>query len=300
MLDYIQEIRDILKFYDLKFRKTGVSRNSGFMIGLSKGFLDKGIEYDLMNYNYSEILNGYVDYFNSKNLKTIRLSPAEEYYRARIGHKSIEVFFGNQKIDMPLPYYDKYISQVPPLLATGGRFNREGVSNLYLADSIKTALVEVHAQVGQVVSVAKFQLYQPEEFLDLSTIYDDTELEAWKLIFTQPIQRENNTKYLITQFLADVLKNINENGFYFKSSQTDGHNIVSFKSNMFHEAKFSEELYSIGKISYDYNKCFDFLDHYAGSDYERLLGNSKVSETNNKADYDYYIERQKHKFLDNN
>lgn len=52
-----------------------------------------------------------------------------------------------------LPYYKNEIESPPPIYTTGRRFNRDGISYLYLADTIETCLLEVHLQIGQNCSI---------------------------------------------------------------------------------------------------------------------------------------------------
>ena len=295
MLDYIEKfhdsltaVNDILKNGDDKLKKK-------FLFSLFKTCIETGITEELMQKNYFDIIDNYVQYFKDKKLDNIKLSSNSIFYRARIGNKNLEAMSGALISDIIIPYYGKDISSVPPLLATGGRFNREGVSNLYLADSEKTALVEVHSQVGQKVSVAKFKLIRDTDFLDLSKDYDDVELQVWKSIMTQPIHNEIKRTYLITQFLADVLKAINVNGFYFKSSQTNGYNIVCFEPNLFSLVAYSEEIYAIEEISYKYKKYQGYIDAYASPYGEQSLGYIKPTDKSNKQDLEYFFQAIKHK-----
>ena len=59
-------------------------------------------------------------------------------------------------------------THLPPVYTAGGRFNRQGISYLYLADTIETCLAEVHLQIGQNCSVGKFKCKQEIEVIDLT------------------------------------------------------------------------------------------------------------------------------------
>lgn len=295
MLDYINEIRNTLKQFAPILSKQEINERRNFLLGFYNGWINIGIEHDLMYYNYSDLMSTYVDYFKGKNLKTITLTTDTEYYRARIGSKGLKVKFDDIDLTLNIPYYNKDISQVPPLLATGGRFNREGVSYLYLANDVETALAEVHSQVGQLVTVAKFKLFSDLELLDLSCYYNDIELDAWKYIMVQPIHEGIKKRYLITQFLSDVLRHINGNGFYFKSSQTDGYNIVCFKPYIFYEIDLSEELYQIAEISYKFYKYQGHINKDTYQNIESYLGPMKTTAKTNMDDFNYFTNYMKHK-----
>lgn len=295
MLEYIEKLHKNLESVDgiIKYGDDKVKKK--FLFGFYKTSIENGIKNELMKYNYHEMIDDYIKYFQSKRLENIRITSNSVFYRARIGHKNLEAMSGDMNSDIMLPFYGDDISSVPPLMATGGRFNREGVSNLYLADSEKTALVEVHSQVGQKISVAKFKLVMDTDFLDLSNDYDDIELQVWKSIMTQPIHDEIKRTYLITQFLADVLKAININGFYFKSSQTDGYNVVCFIPSLFSLVPYSEEIYTIEEISYKYKRYQGYIDAYASPYGEQSLGYIKPTDKSNKQDLEYFFQAIKHK-----
>lgn len=63
----------------------------------------------------------------------------------------------------------------------------EGISYLYLADTIETCLAEVHLQIGQNCSVGKFKCKQEIEVIDLTKFNGDLEMEIWLEIMTQPV-----------------------------------------------------------------------------------------------------------------
>ncbi len=217
---------------------------------------------DFMNINPGDLIDIYVDYFKGKNLPLKSVKKGKVFYRARVGYNTVLWAEDDLSKDFIIPYYEKDIGAPPPIYASGGRFNREGVSYLYLASNIKTCIAEVHLQVGQKCSVSEFECLNNIKLVDLTKFSDDIEMQAWIKILTQPIHAEILYKYNITRFLADVLKNINDTGIYFDSVQSFGKNIVCFRTNVFKPIKYSSKIYTASKITYKTEEVKDSIDEY--------------------------------------
>lgn len=209
----------------------------------------QGIQYDLMHHNYQTLLPKYIQYFNTKPLRKKTIKKGEIFFRGRLGKKVVKGIDNNLNEEFIVPFHCEDIGTAPHLFVKGGRFNREGVAYLYLASDVKTCLSEVHIQVGQECSVAKFIAVKDIILLNLVEKSTDLEMRIWYEILTQPVYEDIKYKYLITQFLADIFSRKFENGIYFNSSQGKGHNIVSFHPEQFSLVPYSERLYSAHSIS---------------------------------------------------
>lgn len=221
------------------------------------------VKRDLMNNNPDKLFQEYKEYFETKNLPIKIIRPDECFYRGRIGNEMIYGADDDCDVDFILPYYQKQIESPPPVYTAGGRFNRQGISYLYLADTIETCLAEVHLQIGQNCSVGKFKCKQEIEVIDLTKFNGDLEMEIWLEIMTQPVHIGTQHIYNTTCFLADVFKSINRFGIYFESVQAAGHNIVCFDPSLFELIKYSEKIYTATKINYLYQEVEDSIRKYA-------------------------------------
>lgn len=184
----------------------------------------------------------------------IKYSKGEEFYRARIW--TSDVGFSKNSIGAP-----------PAGKASAGRANPEGISCLYLANSIKTTLHETRAGLYDFATVGKFVLRNEIQVVDLSAIdklspfnIENIDLLAANLDhlkkigyeISKPLRKhDSRIDYLPTQYICDYIKSIGFDGIQYKSTMcTDGINIA-----IFDEKKFScIETYNfdINSINYDY------------------------------------------------
>lgn len=249
------------------------------------------LEKDLKCNNPDKIIDEYVDFFSKKELKKICIKKGQEFYRGRIGKMIVQGAIDdcNQKFEMP--YYGKNIEAAPPIYTSGGRFNRAGISYLYLATNIETCLAEVHLQVGQECSIGKFECTDDIELINLSDFGEDLELRIWYDIITQPVHNEIKYKYFITQFIAEVLMRINSSGLYFKSVQANGYNIVCFEPSRFKLVKYSEKLYMAQKIKYEYMQVKDTVRKFSKRNDAHLINDLNTSFVEeNKKQINYLLE----------
>ena len=135
--------------------------------------------------------------------------------------------------------YDLSNSGAPPAFnATSGRLNPAKISYLYLAEDPETAIYEVRPTIGQYVSVATFETQEEIKIYDLAVELENQEVENWNFdyaLFCVIQQRfsEPNAgdvfKYLPTQYLGEVIKQMGFDGLRFKSSlKNGGVNMVLF------------------------------------------------------------------------
>jgi len=149
--------------------------------------LKKIVNDDLMNNNPDNLFEDYKEYFRSKKLPSKIIDTDKVYYRGRIGNDVIYGAEYDHNRSFILPYYQKGIEAPPPIYTEGGRFNRQGISYLYLADSVETCLAEVHLQIGQNCSVGEFKCKEQVEVINLTGLNKDVEIETWIEILTQPV-----------------------------------------------------------------------------------------------------------------
>ncbi|MCZ6620447.1 MAG: RES family NAD+ phosphorylase [Deltaproteobacteria bacterium] len=166
--------------------------------------------------------------------------------RARIGVKEIEDEKYDWLIDFrPLP--PEEMGAPPSLAATDGRVNPHGISYLYLANSVETAIAEARPWVGAEVSVGYFRLLKDQKLINtsedkkivflpvLGKQYSAQEKEegVWGDInefFSRPVSpQESSRHYVPTQYLGEVFKTNGFDGALYKSSLNgNGYNVVLF------------------------------------------------------------------------
>jgi hypothetical protein len=106
--------------------------------------LKKIVNDDLMNNNPDYLFEEYKEYFLTKNLPTKTIDANTVCYRGWIGNEIIYGAEDDHNRSFILPYYRSGIEAPPPIYTEGGRFNRQGISYLYLADTVETCLAEGH------------------------------------------------------------------------------------------------------------------------------------------------------------
>ena len=182
------------------------------------------------------------------------------FYRARISGSN-----GFSTYEMSAP---------PKGKSAEGRANAGGITCLYLANSIDTALHEVRAGAYDYVSVGKFQLQQDITIVNLKIInaisplseqidlvdyaINKQYLENLNYEMSRPIRRSDSTlDYVPTQYIVDFIKSIeNENegqqvydGIEYKSTMNpEGFNLAIFNPDLF--KCVSVDLYEIEELAY--------------------------------------------------
>ena len=235
----------------------GVSVFAGYYEGLPAGVL-RAIKTDCtreltslaealrkMNYFCVEpellkILSPYI----GKTDKT--LTKGYEFYRARIGIKEqksvfLSPFQGQRHFS---PFQDSEIGAPPPTKSNGGRLNRAGVSFLYAATNIYTAIAEVRPHPGDHISIGKFILTKNAKLFDLSEsqflnyFETDEKLDDYLHLNTiiqfihQTVTPTDRDHFTITQLIADCIRQFEYDGIMFNSTVGDGVNIVLFDSSI--------------------------------------------------------------------
>lgn len=185
------------------------------------------------------------------------------YLRGRISQSEQ----GFKKKELKAPPDDK---------ATTGRANAEGISRLYLADSVETVLKEVRAGVFDYVSIAEFKSkrmlsvvdftaldeYSPFSMeMDMQVLSINKEnLENINIELGKPMRRTDNLlDYVPTQYLIDFIESIRYekttkrmfDGVMYKSVMNPGGiNLVIFEPSVFMQQDNIETV-KISSISYN-------------------------------------------------
>lgn len=159
------------------------------------------------------------------------------------GKKQLEVFrarvFETQKsLIEALAHPDKELGPPPPEKAKSGRLNASGISVIYCATSIKTAISEVRPPVGSFVAVATFKINGKFKLLDIEALKDF--YEEVSILNPEYIKRKSDIKFLaefcdiisapvtpsnelfeypVTQVIADYLSDFYIDGIIYNSSQ---------------------------------------------------------------------------------
>ena len=155
----------------------------------------------------------------------------------------------------------------PPIeKATNGRANPVGISYLYLASDVSTAIAEIRPSIKDFITIGQFTVNEEIKIVDLRDISpfqftqdEDFETIVYKIGYlkklgddlSKPINnRRADLDYLPTQYLCEFIKNCNWDGVAYKSYLEDGYNIA-----LFHDDKikcYKSDLYQVDKSSHTY------------------------------------------------
>lgn len=191
------------------------------------------------------------------------LTKSSSFYRARIGYEKKEVSkdLWNHQVKYT-PYSNERISAPDTKLVNGGRLNRQGVSFLYLATNIETAINEVRPDPGHKVSIGKFQSTKKLKIVDFDKAFinlsDNEELlDKFKFLnhidqlFSRRITQDERHKYIITQFFAEIFRKLGFDGIKFTSSLGSGKNLLIFNPKDFKYVDSKKnKVYDILKLKY--------------------------------------------------
>ena len=205
-----------------------------------------------------------------KKLET-KIEEGAEYYRSRIGYNEKEIYKLSNIIEkIKIPFSNQELSQPPVFLSQAGRANRHGISFLYLASNETTSISEVRPDPGHYISCGKFKSRNKLNlvdlrFIDLSKYYkNNIDFSLFKLFrglateLSHPVISTEKNKYLITQFLSDLIRKLDYDGLVFSSSINDGDNLVIFDPSNFEYIDNSSTLLKIKKMEYSYKE----VDYY--------------------------------------
>ncbi len=206
-------------------------------------------------FNISKDLQDTIEKYIQYHLKRkiFRLKSGDLFYRARIN-----------AIDRNEPYEEKDMGAPPRGQAASGRINPEGISYLYLAKSIETAIAEVRPWVGAKISVAKFILKKDIEVVSLNhtklSNIKDYEIEDVvrdllnsmpinQYYFAMPTHNADRLAYLPSQYLAELFKSEGVEGLEYDSVlNRNGENLALFDISV--AECIGVELYLVSEVNY--------------------------------------------------
>lgn len=154
-----------------------------------------------------------------------------------------------------IPLAPEELGPPPPTKALPGRGNPVGIAHLYLANSVATCLKECRAVQHGFVSVAKFEVVESVDYLDLVELRPENPflvpadaadgdsdlvrtLVSYQFLqklgheLSQPTRPgENQLEYVPTQYLCEFVKSIGVHGIRYGSSlESAGWNLVLFNA----------------------------------------------------------------------
>jgi hypothetical protein len=180
---------------------------------------------------------------------TIVIDTDVSLYRARRMNrdefwKQLAEFYNPIIEDTPFQGFNKVDSFVPPIKdCRANRANTSGISCLYVASSVQTAIAEVRPFKNTFVSVAEiklkkpltlFKFYYDDEDSKLSRLSLKKKYPCWYISFTEnfskPFENSVNDEYLVTQCVSEYIRRSGIfDGLSYSSSLDDGgKNIVIF------------------------------------------------------------------------
>ena len=125
----------------------------------------------------------------------------------------------------------------PSEKASAGRINSAGISFLYAAESVHTAIVESRPVIGQTVSVAEIEIKRLLRLFDFTVdLVDQVGSKAHMYTIFNEISRQftmpnhyGDAAYLPTQYISELLRSKGFDGIRYHSSLHEGGiNIVLF------------------------------------------------------------------------
>jgi hypothetical protein len=173
----------------------------------------------------------------SRPIITIKANDSTYFYRGRIASDGDQIKAYLQKPRQEL-------GPIPPMLATPGRMNPQGISMFYLSFNKRTCVTELRPPIGSSVVIAGFKLKKDIKVLDISLLakgirpnsYFDPNLSAVKekITFLSSIEAEMTRPifpgnelldYLPTQVIAEYLStqfHAKLDGIVLRSAQSAG------------------------------------------------------------------------------
>ena len=228
----------------------------------------------LKNNNWSE----FVEEIKTKNRyhsKLVNFDVLEKYCaKIKKTFKTEERFF-RARISDRAGFEINKMSAPPVGASSEGRANAKGITCLYLANEVETALHEVRAGLFDYVSVAKFRLKQDISVVDLRFISQISPFSVPELLdyainkqylvkldseMSKSLRRSDSTlDYVPTQYIVDFIKSIEHDGqkdysgiVYNSTTYPDGYNLAIFDPELFEG--ISVDVYDIEKLQYTSKK----------------------------------------------
>lgn len=194
-----------------------------------------------------------------------QLHAGTSLFRTRIGYAARATplkGWGNERHYRP--YVDSHLSAPPPIAASGGRMNRQGVAFLYMATDEATAIAETRPHPGHFCTVGEFKAVEALRIADLSAVNvaqfaasdkrldDFLFLKTLDSLFSMPITPEGRASYHFTQLLADCFRQLGFDGIRYRSSVGAGTNLVLFDPIKFSFVAGSARVVKVSALFYEY------------------------------------------------
>ncbi len=190
------------------------------------------------------------------------VSSGSLWYRGRIGvvERLTHVGF-NEITRVAYPFKGSDIGALLPPRASAGRTNRQGVSVLYIASEIETALAEIRPHPSHLISVGGFRARKDLRVarFDLPIgpfSSSETRLDLFALIYhidsllSAPVIPEERHRYAATQLLADVLIRHGFEGVIYRSSVGSGINLCAFDPWAFEYDESTSAVKQVDRLHY--------------------------------------------------
>lgn len=190
---------------------------------------------EIMKDEFSNLEFDATDIFNESamNIASIYLCGDEEK-RRRITEK-IDNLLNNKK---DFYGFDKSNSDAPPnAYAKEGRANPKGISYLYTAKDIKTAILEMRPQMQKMYNIATIEIIRDAKIFDFTYSPEKIKEDEYSIVADlQRISEEfskpnfgDQIEYAPTQFLCEYIKRLGFDGIKFKSAvSATGTNVLLF------------------------------------------------------------------------
>ena len=201
---------------------------------------------------------------NQADERKMHFAKGHEFIRARIGSapkgKSL------QDLQEKIPYPKEELKPSPQKIRSikDGRANPRGITVLYLADSIETAVAEVRPWISAYVTIGTLKLNKDITVVNLYkdfppslfSVSDPVEEKIWEGInksFAKPVSHGDEMwDYYATQYLAESFKLKGYDGILYMSSQYDGgYNVALF--NIDDASVISTKLIKISSVLYNFD-----------------------------------------------
>jgi hypothetical protein len=219
---------------------------------------------ELTNYFEELFIKSNITLKKQSHLFRARLYDENNFYKDYKYNKLAHAILMNAKVKEGFYGYDEYDSGAPSSLkATAGRANPEKIPYLYLADNEYTSLVEIRTYLKSKVSIAKFEILEDIKLVDFSSFIKFDEIrsitEAIEFIinyfFSKPVNDTEKENYILTQYIAEYIKNKGMDGIKYRSSLSSfGNNVTLFDINKV--KAISSNVFEVNEISYN-AKCKD-------------------------------------------
>lgn len=197
---------------------------------------------------------------------TTEIDEGDLWFRSRTGVQESSIHFGFREVTrVALPYMGSEIGALSPPHANPGRTNRQGVSVLYLATDIETAMAEIRPHPGHLISVGGFRTTRKLSVASFDQpitkfCSSDQRLDVFSVIYQiglllgTPVTPEQRHRYAATQLLGDLLIRKGFDGVAFGSSVGPGTNLCVFDPSLFRFDERHSCVRAVDRLEYAFSE----------------------------------------------